>query len=98
MTNEQLLAEIHQDKMMAVILNTADCPNYLVGAEDMAGNFHYWQSNSDESVIKTKSLSDAKAYLKSQGINEALFETTSAYDEMVGNAPSAPNRVLMKTE
>lgn len=69
------------------ILGTADSTCYLVGNTDSNGNF-LKLPNLDEIVV-CKSLVEAKALLKSNDYEQAVFIVESAYDEMCGGSDKA---------
>ena len=94
MKQATLLSLCKTKKMTPTILNTADSPHYLLGAEDNNGNFFSF-TNEQEASIALNSLELAKQWLANEGINTATFKMDTAYDEMIGiSEPSSVRHTL----
>ena len=72
------------------IICVAESTHYLVGSLDSSNNL-IGLDNADK-ITSTASLIEAKNYLRSHNIYNAILEYQTAYDEMCGLSPSAPCR------
>lgn len=94
MKADQLINQCLAEALEPTIINTADSPNYLIGAEDDEGNFFSLNNDKDEPII-LRSLDLAKQELKKQGLDHATFEMHTAYDEMIGAMDCKPAKIAL---
>ncbi|WDE04737.1 hypothetical protein SG34_026035 [Thalassomonas viridans] len=81
--------------MIPAIICTADSSHYLIGAEDDRGNFFNVYSRDSSQPLVADSLEQAKMLLKEKGVEKALVEMQTPYDEMVGLEAEDPARSIL---
>ena len=82
-------------RMIPAIICTADASHYLIGAEDARGNFFNVFSPDNNQPLVADSLEQAKSVLRAKGVEKALVEMQTPYDEMVGLEPHAVERSVL---
>ena len=94
MQQDTLINLCKMRELTATIINTADSPHYLIGAEDPDGNYFPVESELNR-PLHLGSLELAKQWFKDVGIHYAIFEMQTAYDEMVGiEGPTKVRQIL----
>ncbi|MDA9557695.1 DUF6482 family protein [Vibrio sp.] len=84
MNQQVLISQLKDMSLTPTIINNADSTFYLVGGEDNDGNFYTLENTSDK-YHRHHSLSEAKDELIHLGVNQAVFEMITPYDEMIGS-------------
>ena len=79
---------ISQQTKHPTIISYADSNHYLLGVEDLRGNF-YSVLNKAGKQLSLHSIKQAEVLLKQQGIHYAMIEIQTAYDEMIGNSSAS---------
>ncbi|WP_220493771.1 DUF6482 family protein [Shewanella sp. SG41-4] len=82
--SEIKLAISEQTKHPTIICY-ADSNHYLLGVGDLLGNF-YGVRDKTGKQLSLHSIKQAEVLLKQQGIDYAMIEIQTAYDEMIGNS------------
>lgn len=95
MEQAKLIELCRTNTLTATIISTADSPHYLVGGEDSQGNFYSMNNREDQPII-ANSLEQAKVVLKANGIDRAIFEMQTPYDEMIGAPADTTSRLALQ--
>jgi hypothetical protein len=74
---------ISQQAKHPTIISYADSNHYLLGIKDENGSFQSARNKAGV-LLSLNSIKQAENLLKQQGINYAIIEIQTAYDEMVG--------------